>query len=98
MVSPSILQLLGQSSGFQVAATQKPCTKGLWMWSTPIKRTAADGSEYNLILLDSEGIDSYDQTVSLQFFSEILQLLDIKQKIGLLSNSSFMKIDVGALI
>lgn len=68
------------------------------MWSTPIERTAADGSEYNLILLDSEGIDSYDQTVSLQFFSEILQLLDIKQKIGLLSNSSFMKIDVGALI
>lgn len=35
------------------------------MWSAPIKRTAADGSEYNLILLDSEGIDSYDQTVSL---------------------------------
>lgn len=34
------------------------------MWSSPIKRTAADGSEYNLILLDSEGIDSYDQTVS----------------------------------
>ncbi|KAG0631284.1 hypothetical protein M758_1G241000 [Ceratodon purpureus] len=64
-------QLLGRSSGFEVAATQKPCTKGLWMWSAPIKRTAADGSEYNLILLDSEGIDSYDQTgqYSIQIFS-----------------------------
>lgn len=66
MLVPPIYQLLGKSSGFEVAATQKPCTKGLWMWSTPIKRTAADGSEYNLILLDSEGIDSYDQTVSSQ--------------------------------
>jgi len=72
MVSPPRLQLLGRSSGFEVAATQKPCTKGLWMWSTPIKRTAADGSQYNLILLDSEGIDSYDQTVSLQYFPEVL--------------------------
>ncbi|XP_039143726.1 guanylate-binding protein 3-like [Dioscorea cayenensis subsp. rotundata] len=56
-------QLLGRSSGFQVAPTHRPCTKGLWMWSAPIKRTALDGTEYNLLLLDSEGIDAYDQTV-----------------------------------
>jgi hypothetical protein len=67
-------QLLGKSSGFQVAATHRPCTKGLWMWSTPIKRTAADGSEYSLVLLDSEGIDSYDQTVIHLFFSLCLSL------------------------
>jgi hypothetical protein len=57
------LQLLGRSSGFQVAPTHRPCTKGLWMWSSPLKRTAPDGSEYSLLLLDSEGIDAYDQTV-----------------------------------
>ncbi|RZC65295.1 hypothetical protein C5167_008987 [Papaver somniferum] len=56
-------QLLGRSSGFQVASTHRPCTKGLWMWSAPIKRTALDGAEYSLILLDSEGIDAYDQTM-----------------------------------
>ncbi|KAH7657971.1 P-loop containing nucleoside triphosphate hydrolase protein [Dioscorea alata] len=56
-------QLLGRSSGFQVAPTHRPCTKGLWMWSAPIKRTALDGTEYNLLLLDSEGIDAYDQTM-----------------------------------
>ena len=33
------------------------------MWSAPIKRTALDGTEYSLLLLDSEGIDAYDQTV-----------------------------------
>ncbi|KAL2927639.1 Guanylate-binding protein 3 [Bienertia sinuspersici] len=31
------------------------------VWSVPIKRTALDGIEYNLILLDSKGIDAYDQ-------------------------------------
>ncbi|KAE9597202.1 hypothetical protein Lal_00007593 [Lupinus albus] len=64
-------QLLGRSSGFQVAPTHRPCTKGLWMWSMPLKRTALDGTEYNLLLLDSEGIDAYDQTgtYSTQIFS-----------------------------
>ncbi|XP_020676608.1 guanylate-binding protein 3-like [Dendrobium catenatum] len=64
-------QLLGRSSGFQVSSTHRPCTKGLWMWSAPLKRTALDGTEYNLLLLDSEGIDAYDQTgtYSIQIFS-----------------------------
>ncbi|KAI3681073.1 hypothetical protein L6452_35855 [Arctium lappa] len=64
-------QLLGRSSGFQVAATHRPCTKGLWLWSTPLRRTALDGTEYNLLLIDSEGIDAYDQTgtYSTQIFS-----------------------------
>ncbi|KAH6835840.1 hypothetical protein C2S53_012522 [Perilla frutescens var. hirtella] len=37
----------------------------------PIRRTALDGTEYNLLLLDSEGIDAYDQTgtYSTQIFS-----------------------------
>ncbi|GER31755.1 guanylate-binding family protein [Striga asiatica] len=64
-------QLLGRSSGFQVAPTHRPCTKGLWLWSAPIRRTALDGTGYNLLLLDSEGIDAYDQTgtYSTQIFS-----------------------------
>ncbi|KAJ4980552.1 hypothetical protein NE237_031389 [Protea cynaroides] len=64
-------QLLGRTTGFQVASTHRPCTKGLWMWSAPIKRTALDGTEYSLLLLDSEGIDAYDQTgtYSTQIFS-----------------------------
>lgn len=64
-------QLLGRTSGFEVASTHRPCTKGLWMWSAPLKRTAIDGTEYNLLLLDTEGIDAYDQTgtYSTQIFS-----------------------------
>ena len=35
------------------------------MWSTPIERTAPDGSNYHLVLLDTEGIDAYDQVAAL---------------------------------
>jgi hypothetical protein len=34
----------GGGAGFAVASTHKPCTKGLWLWSSPIPRTAPDGS------------------------------------------------------
>lgn len=63
-----VLQLLGRSNGFQVAATHRPCTKGIWLWSAPLKRTALDGTECNLLLLDTEGIDAYDQTVRISSF------------------------------
>ena len=33
-------QLLGQSTGFTVGPTHRPCTKGLWMWSTPVEQRA----------------------------------------------------------
>lgn len=45
-------QLLGKSTGFQVAPSVRPCTKGLWMWSAPIKRKNADGSQYQLVWAD----------------------------------------------
>uniref|UniRef100_A0A1U7WMD9 Guanylate-binding protein 4-like n=1 Tax=Nicotiana sylvestris TaxID=4096 RepID=A0A1U7WMD9_NICSY len=56
------LELLGRSSGFQLSPTHRPCTKGIWLWSAPLRRTALDGTEYNLLLLDTEGINAYDQT------------------------------------
>jgi len=66
-------QLLEASTGggFTIGSTHRPCTQGLWMWSAPLRRAAADGSEYHLVLLDTEGIDAYDQTTqySTQIFS-----------------------------
>ena len=64
-------RLLGRSSGFTVAPTTRPCTKGLWMWSQPVEHVAPDGRRCSLVLLDTEGIDAYDQTgqYSTQIFS-----------------------------
>ena len=57
--------------GFVVGPTHRPCTKGIWIWSAPLQRIARDGSTYHVILLDTEGIDAYDQTgqYSTQVFS-----------------------------
>ena len=57
--------------GFEVGPTVRPCTKGLWIWSAPIPRTTPGGEPYHLVLLDTEGIDAYDQTgqYSTQIFS-----------------------------
>ena len=45
--------------GFVVGPTQRPCTKGIWIWSAPMERTLPDGSTYHMLLIDTEGIDAY---------------------------------------
>lgn len=42
-------QLLQVTGGFQIGSTTRPCTKGLWMWSTPQKRVDEDGKEYHIV-------------------------------------------------
>lgn len=42
-------QLLGQSTGFRLAHSHRPCTKGLWIWSKPFKRVGPDGNPYHLV-------------------------------------------------
>ncbi|KAK2631148.1 hypothetical protein EUGRSUZ_L03330, partial [Eucalyptus grandis] len=64
-------QLLGKNNGFREASTYRPRREGLWLMSEPVKRRSADGIEYNLLCLECEGIDGYDQTgrCSVRMFS-----------------------------
>ncbi|PNH10976.1 Interferon-induced guanylate-binding protein 1 [Tetrabaena socialis] len=93
-------QLLLQSSGggFQVGATHRPCTKGLWMWSSPQRMTAADGSTHHLVLLDTEGIDAYDQTAqySTQIFSlaVLLSSLFVYNQMGGIDESALDRLSL----
>ncbi|PNW72241.1 hypothetical protein CHLRE_16g676200v5 [Chlamydomonas reinhardtii] len=81
-------KLLGAAgaAGFEVASSYRPCTKGLWMWSQPLRRTALDGSNYYLVLLDTEGIDAYNQTtqdgVSLFSLAVLLSSLFVFNQMG----------------
>ena len=57
-----ILNKLAQTNageGFVVGPTHRPCTKGIWLWSSPLEMTAIDGSKYSMLLIDTEGIDAY---------------------------------------
>lgn len=92
-------QLLQQTSGgFQVAPTHRPCTKGLWMWSAPQARVSEDGGSFHLVLLDTEGIDAYDQTAqySTQIFSlaVLLSSLFVYNQMGGIDESALDKLSL----
>ena len=63
--------LLNRPSGFGVGSTVNACTKGLWVWGTPIKGQTAEGDPINILIVDSEGIGSLseDQTHDTRVFS-----------------------------
>lgn len=42
-------QLLGRSGAFKVAPSHRPCTKGIWLWSDPVKMKTKEGQEYHLV-------------------------------------------------
>ncbi|EEF44366.1 interferon-induced guanylate-binding protein, putative [Ricinus communis] len=85
-------QLLGRSTGFQVGSTHQLCTKGLWMWSAPLKKIALDGTEYNLLLFDSGGTNTCDQTeiYSTQIFSVavLLSSLFVYNQVGVIDEAA----------
>lgn len=56
--------ILNRPDGFGVGPTINPCTKGLWMWGSPIKGTSFDGQPINIVVIDSEGIGALDEDTS----------------------------------
>lgn len=56
-------RLLGRRSpgGFTTGNTTRPCTRGLWL-SAVKKAVPGSGGEVNLVLIDTEGSDAYNQT------------------------------------
>jgi formylmethanofuran dehydrogenase subunit A len=53
--------LLNRQKGFGVGPTINPCTKGLWIWGTPVQGTTVDGQPINVLVVDSEGIGGLDE-------------------------------------
>ena len=58
LVNRMLLDVTG--NGFQVGSTVNSCTKGLWMWNRPLKAKGADGTDMNVLVVDTEGIGSLD--------------------------------------
>ncbi|KAG1669136.1 hypothetical protein FOA52_002647 [Chlamydomonas sp. UWO 241] len=85
-------------NGFTVGPTHRPCTKGLWMWSEPQPRTAPDGTKCHLVLLDTEGIDAWDQTAqySTQIFSlaVLLSSLFVYNQMGGIDESALDRLSL----
>lgn len=53
------------AKGFDVGPTIKPCTKGIWLWSTPLIISNNHSSEpFPAFLIDTEGLGAYDEEVN----------------------------------
>lgn len=49
--------VLDQSDGgFVVNDTVNACTKGLWIWSEPIKGVTSSGLSVSVLVVDTEGL------------------------------------------
>jgi len=53
--------LLNRSSGFGVGPSINPCTKGLWIWGTPITGFTPSGDPINVLVVDTEGMGGLDE-------------------------------------
>jgi hypothetical protein len=66
--------LLNEKDGFELGGTVESCTRGIWIWDTPIKHKNKHG-EFNLILMDTEGLGSTDRDTELDNKIFVLSLL-----------------------
>lgn len=80
--------LLGHhgKGGFSVGPTVNPCTKGLWMWSQPLKSENPDHEDMDIFLIDTEGFGGTDENVNhdsrIFLFSLLLSSFFIYNSVG----------------
>lgn len=56
-------RLVGQPGAFGVGSTVEACTKGVWVWSEPVRVVCAGGVEAAVLFIDTEGIGATGATV-----------------------------------
>ena len=76
-------RLMGKQHGFEIGPSVNPCTKGIWIWGKPISLQSK-----KLILIDTEGLGSFDrdQTIDMIIFS-----------LSVLMSSTFIYNSMGAI-
>ena len=53
------------NKGFDVGPTIKPCTKGIWLWSSPlIINNNYSHNSFPAYLIDTEGLGAYDEEIN----------------------------------
>lgn len=80
--------ILARQNAFTVGPTTRACTKGIWMWSEPVRATDKQGRGVNLIIVDTEGIGAptADATHDTRIFA-----------LGLLLSTYFIYNSVGSI-
>eukprot|EP00830_Metopus_es_P005113 TRINITY_DN1472_c0_g1_i2.p1 TRINITY_DN1472_c0_g1~~TRINITY_DN1472_c0_g1_i2.p1 ORF type:complete len:859 (-),score=219.71 TRINITY_DN1472_c0_g1_i2:17-2593(-) len=88
-------RLIGQMKGFNIGSTVKACTKGIWMWSQPVKLLNDD---VFALILDAEGLNSTERStntdIKLFALSLLLSSLFIYNQRGHISEASIEDLSV----
>jgi len=53
--------ILDRQKGFEVGPTINPCTKGIWVYCSPIEIYDNDNRKINVIVVDTEGLGALDE-------------------------------------
>ena len=54
-----------EKKGFDVGPTIRPCTKGIWLWTTPLLISNSHSKEsFPTFLIDTEGLGAYDEEIN----------------------------------
>ena len=54
-----------ENTGFDVGPTINPCTKGIWLWSTPLMiSNTHSNEEFPVFIIDTEGLGAYDEEIN----------------------------------
>lgn len=89
LINKVILNSNCVQNGFQVGSTVNACTKGLWIWPSPINFSKDEKSkEKNVYLIDSEGFGACDEDQNHDFKIFLLSLI---------SSSLFIYNSMGAI-
>lgn len=80
--------ILAKQNAFSVGPTTRACTKGIWMWSEPVRVMDTSGRTVNLIVVDTEGIGA--PTADVTHDTRIFAL-------GLLLSTYFIYNSVGSI-
>nr|CAG4712544.1 unnamed protein product [Naegleria fowleri] len=89
-------QILDRNDGFSISPTVMPCTKGLWVWSVPLKVSNKNHSDFRLLIIDSEGIGSFcaNETYDTQIFalSLLLSSFFIYNSVGSIDDNAITRL------
>jgi hypothetical protein len=66
--------LLNRPDGFVLGSELDSCTRGIWMWDTPIKHKNKHG-KLHVLFLDTEGINSFDSSSASDNMIFVISLL-----------------------
>lgn len=85
-------------SGFAVGPTVNSCTKGIWLWSIPIKSENPDEEDLDLLMMDTEGFggvnENQNHDTRIFIFSILLSSMFIYNSTGSIDENALQSLSL----